>query len=66
MAKLKKIWIERDLAKNDKEAATAIRLDWDNGRHQRIEITGTSPIHLIEAFTDAMCELKSELSDRYI
>lgn len=66
MTKLKRIWIERDVTEINKDTATAIRLDWDNDRHQRIEITGTSPTHLIDVFTDAVFELEAELSGKYI
>lgn len=38
MVKLKEIWIEQG---NGRERA--IRLDWDNDQHQRIEIEDDSP-----------------------
>ena len=38
MAKLDKIWIEHD----DGEK-WAIRIDWDNDRHQRVPIKGVTP-----------------------
>lgn len=56
MAKLKKIWIEHNSNQNP-----AIRIDWDNDRHQRIEIYGSKPFHLINAFKKAALALEEEL-----
>ncbi|NCU32998.1 MAG: hypothetical protein EOM23_08735 [Candidatus Moranbacteria bacterium] len=41
MAKLKALWIEIDLAEIG--GKKAIRIDWDNDRHQRIVIEGDDP-----------------------
>lgn len=59
MSKLKRIWIESnaDITGSDE----AIRIDWDNDRHQRIEIKGKDPAHLIDALKRAEIELKAEL-----
>lgn len=60
MTKLERIWIEKDL---DNEA---IRIDWDNDRHQRIEIKGNEPKDLIKALDFAVRLLKSEMIDKEI
>lgn len=61
MAKLKRIWVERDLSKIDEETNDAIRIDWDNDRHQRIEIKGGSPLQVITALKNAALMLEEEL-----
>jgi len=61
MAKLDEIWIENHANSNPE-----IRLDWDNDRHQRIEIKGRNPLHVIEALKIAELELKSELYNEKI
>ena len=58
---LEKIWIE-NLANSN----PAIRVDWDNDRHQRIEIKGRNPLHVIEALKLAELQLKSELYNEKI
>lgn len=63
MAKLKIIWIERDLTKIDKETNDAIRMDWDNGRHQRIDIKGGNPLQVIAALKAAALALERELHE---
>lgn len=61
MAKLEEIWIE-----NHANSNPAIRIDWDNDRHQRIEIRGRNPLHVIEALKLAELELKAELHNEEI
>lgn len=58
MANLEKIWIETNAINHEK----SIRVDWDNNRHQRIEIKGETPTHVIAAFKIAAIELERELS----
>ncbi len=58
MAKLQEIWIEHNANQRP-----AIRIDWDNDRHYRIEIGGTNPLHLINAFKKASHILENELSE---
>lgn len=48
MAKLKKIWIEHFVGDQP-----AIRIDWDNDRHQRVEIKGDSPEAVAIALKEA-------------
>lgn len=60
MAKLEKIWIEQNAD------SKAIRIDWDNDRHQRIEIEGDQPKDLIKAMAFAVRLLKSEFRDKEI
>lgn len=51
MAKLKALWIERDLAEiGEKEA---IRIDWDNNWQQRVVLKGDTPEALSRAFKEA-------------
>ncbi|WP_257282027.1 MULTISPECIES: hypothetical protein [unclassified Endozoicomonas] len=59
MTKLEKIWIEEN-------ESNAIRIDWNNDRHQRIEIRGDKPEDIIKAMDFAVRLLKSELRDREI
>lgn len=66
MAQLKDIWIERDLADVDDDSPKALRIDWDNDRHQRIEIKGDEPVDLIKALDFAVRLLKSEMIDKKI
>ena len=61
MAKLEEIWVE-----NHANSNPAIRIDWDNDRHQRIEIRGRNPLHVIESLELAVLELKSELHNEKI
>ena len=61
MAELKKIWIEHYANSNPE-----IRIDWDNDRHQRIEIKGRNPLHVIEAFKRIKLELEAELYNEEI
>ena len=58
MANLDRLYIER--------GSNAIRIDWDNDRHQRIEIKGTEPHDLIKALDFAVRLLKSELNNKDI
>ena len=60
MAELKKFWIERNVV--EFKGNDAIRVDWDNDRHQRIEISGGSPKDVIQALGFAVRLLKSELN----
>ncbi len=55
MANLKEIWIENYKPK------PAIRIDWDNGRHHRIEIEGTSPHNVMEALMAAALRIEQAL-----
>ena len=64
MAKLDRIWIERDLAEIGQKEA--IRIDWDNARRHRIEIEGDKPADLIRAMDFAVRLMKSELSNELI
>lgn len=48
MATLEKIWIE-----NFKSMRPAIRIDWDNDRHQRVEIKDDTPEAVAEALKEA-------------
>ena len=61
MANLKKIWIEE--VEGEKPA---IRMDWDNDRHQRIEIKGSNPLHVISALNGAALMLEEELDKEKI
>ena len=49
MAKLEKIWIEHD----DGEKR-AIRIDWDNDRHQRVVIQDVTPQEVGHALKEAV------------
>ena len=64
MAKLERIWVERDLA--DIGENEAIRIDWDNDRHQRIEIKGDEPKDLIKALDFAVRLLRYEIRNNEI
>ena len=64
MAKLDRIWIERDLAEIGQKEA--IRIDWDNDRQHRVEIEGDKPADLIRAMDFAVRLMKSELSNELI
>jgi len=64
MAKLKRIWIERDLA--DIGCKEAIHIAWDNDRHQRIELEGDTPKDMIKALDFAVRLLKSEFKGNEI
>jgi hypothetical protein len=64
MVKLDRIWIERGLSGSGENEA--IRIDWDNDRHQRIEIKGNEPKDLIKALDFAVRLLKSETIDKEI
>ena len=55
MAKLEKIWIEHD----DGEKR-AIRIDWDNDRHQRVPIKGATPQAVSLALWEAGCLVTEE------
>jgi hypothetical protein len=59
VAKLKALWIERDLAEiGEKEA---IRIDWDNDRHQRIVIEGDDPESVSRALKEAGSLIAAEM-----
>lgn len=64
MTKLERIWIESGLGSTG--GNEAIRIDWDNDRHQRIEIKGDKPEDLIKALDFAVRFLKSEMMDKEI
>ncbi len=66
MAQLKDIWVESDLADVDNCSPKALRIDWDNDRHHRIEIKGDEPKHLIKALDFAVRLLKSEMMHKEI
>tara|TARA_R110002153_G_C13332612_1_gene498596 strand:+ start:18358 stop:18558 length:201 start_codon:yes stop_codon:yes gene_type:complete len=61
MTKLQNLWIETDSSKVDDYTPTAIRIDWDNDRHQRVEIKGRNPLQVINALKGAALKLESEL-----
>ena len=48
MAKLKKIWIEHNFGEK-----RAIRIEWNNDRHQRIEIEDETPEAVVRALKEA-------------
>ncbi len=56
MANLKEIWIERYF-----DLDVAIRLDWENDMHHRIEIKGTAPQDVMEALILAALRIESSL-----
>ena len=55
MATLNDIWIEKHEGKNP-----AIRLDWSNDRHQRIEIEGDSPTKVMIALSRMVYLIKQD------
>jgi len=55
LAKLKEIWIE-----NESGLKKYIRIDWDNDRHQRVEIKGDSPESVAMALKEAGSLINSE------
>ena len=55
MTTLKKIWIEHGFGEK-----RAIRIDWKNGRHQRIEIEDNSPEAVARALKDAGAMVNAE------
>ena len=64
MARLKKIGIERtDLIDREK---MAFRIDWDNDRHQEIEIHGSKPSDVISALERMARILRSEQFNKEI
>jgi len=56
MAILNEMWVE-----NRTGQKPAIRLDWSNDRHQRIEIEGRSPLEVISSIEKLAYELRKEL-----
>ena len=58
MTRLENLWVECD--DEGYKVFTAIRIDWDNGRHQRIRLSGTSPDDLIRALKDAASIIDAE------
>lgn len=56
MAILKEIWIEHHAGQKP-----AIRLDWDNDRHHRIELKGSKPFQVINALDEAVRVLAADL-----
>ena len=63
MAKLERISIEKPLGLNGKRG---IRIDWDNDRHQEIEIEGDTPKDLIETLQRCVYLLRSEIHHKEI
>lgn len=61
MAKLKHFWIEKD---NSLETVGyfVIRIDWDNDRHQQVEIRGSTPKAVFTAFQEAAALIQEEIS----
>lgn len=55
MATLKKIWVEENEKGN-----SAIRIDWDNDRHQRVEIEGDTPESVSAALKEAGALVNAE------
>ncbi len=56
MAKLKEIWIE-----NHDDSNPAIRIDWDNDYHEKVELQGANPLHVMEALMVAALRIESAL-----
>lgn len=56
MALLKNIWIEENNGEK-----TAIRIDWDNDRHQRLKMKDSTSKHVICALKAVVLELEKEL-----
>jgi hypothetical protein len=61
MAKLKDIWVEENIGQNK-----AIRIDWSNDRHQRVEIKGSGVDDVIDALDLIAHELAKDFHDRKI
>ena len=60
MTKLNRIWIERDLSETTKDTNIAIRIDWDNDRHQRIVIKDDTPSGVSMALEEAVALVNAE------
>jgi len=58
MSHLEKIWIE-----TDKGGKKAIRLDWNNHRHQRIELESDCPASVTRALKKASRLIDMEIAD---
>ena len=58
MVKLKKIWIEHDFGE-----MRAVRIDWDNDRHQRVEIKGSTPQDIARALKKAGALIDDEIAN---
>lgn len=56
MVKLKNIWIENDFGEKQ-----AIRIDWDNDQHQRIEIAENTPEAVAHALKVAGSLVNAEM-----
>ena len=56
MATLKKIWIEHESGHK-----RVIRLDWDNDRHQRVEIETITPKAVYRALKEAGSLVAAEM-----
>ena len=56
MAVLKEIWIENYKGQNE-----AVRIDWDNDLHHRIEIEGISPERVALSLKDAGAVILSDM-----
>lgn len=56
MAELKSLWVEKD-----GDSPVAIRIDWDNERHQRIPVYGLSPEFVIVTLRRAVDEVERDL-----
>lgn len=54
-----KLWIERSTDGNPE----AIRIDWENDRHQRVKITGGEAVDLEEALLDLSYLLRDEINE---
>lgn len=55
MAQLERIWIEHHA-----NSKPAIRIDWDNDRHQRIEVKDTRPEGVANALKEAGALVNAE------
>ena len=58
-AKLKNIWLEPDIY----DGMCAIRIDWDNDRHQRIVIESLKPDDVLLAFRNVVQLLEMEIKN---
>jgi hypothetical protein len=57
MAKLQKIWIEHHFGEE-----RAVRIDWDNDNHQRVEIESNAPESVARALKDAGSLVEAQIA----
>ena len=60
MTSLQTIWIEKD---PESGAPAALRVDWDNDRHQRIELSSTDAVGVMKALDFAKRLIRSEYAN---